>query len=356
MTRRKENEMKSPNNNLLGSDYSTQASPVSKLSRIAFRLALSAAFLGGLAVSGLSNYANAQAKNTSAAVLEHPKWAQLPGALIRPDCVHEIPKGAKVEVAKDGSLTGDVTLKGELVAHYDSCSEPAVMSRQNAATHSAMQSEATTGSGWVEDDQYNAPLSASDNIDFVGGNFTVPSYPSERDGGQIIYLSNGIDPASHKWFMEAALQYGYNGAFGGNYYSISTWLISANAVYYSTPEVVLPGDSLTAYTEMIGKSGSTTDWDVVIQDNRSGAYSEGAYWVSGQHWTWAYAGILQAYYISSCAEFPASGREVFKNSVIAHGFPSYEQISYPNWKGAGGDYDGPTCHLAVVAASATLDF
>jgi hypothetical protein len=347
--------MKSQNNNLL-SNNSTQSSPVSKLSRISFRLALSAAFLGGLAVSGFSSYAGAQARNVNEAIAEHPSWAHLPGALIRPDCVHEIPKGAKVEIAKDGSLTGNVTLKGELLAHYDSCSENAVITRQSAATQSAVQSATTTGSGWVEDDQYNAPLTASDNIDFVGGNFTVPWYPSDRTAGQIIYLSNGIDPASHKWFLEAALQYGYNGAFGGNYYSISTWLIGTNAAYYSTPEVVLPGDSLTGYTEMTDKSGSTTYWDVTIVDNRSGAYSEGAYWVSGQHWTWAYAGILQAYNISACADFPASGREVFNNSVVAHGFPNYEVISYPNWKGDGGDYDGPYCHFAVVAASATLDF
>jgi hypothetical protein len=348
--------MKSPNNNLLISNYSTQSSPVSKLSRMAFRLALTAAFVGGIAAPGLSSYASAQARSVSAAIAEHPNWAQLPGALIRPDCVHEIPKGAKVEIGTDGNLTGNVTLKGELVAHYDSCPEQAVITRQSAATQSAVQSGATTGSGWVEDDQYNAPLSSSDNIDFVGGNFTVPSYPSDRNGGQIIYLSNGIDPASHKWFLEAALQYGYNNAFGGNYYCISTWLIGTNIAYYSAPELVLPGDSLTGYTKMTGKSGSTTDWDVVIVDNRSGVYSEGSYWVSGQHWTWAYAGILQAYYVSACAEFPASGREVFNNSVVAHGFPSYEVISYPNWKGAGGGYDGPFCHFAVVAASATLDF
>ena len=348
--------MKSPNNNPLSSDYSKQSSPVSKLSRIAFRLALTAAFLGGLAVSGLSSDASAQTQTMNAAVLEHPTWAQLPGALIRPDCVHEIPKGARVEIGNDGNLTGDVTLNGELVAHYDSCPEKAVVTRQTAVTQNAVHSQETTGNGWVEDDEYNAPLAASDNIDFVGGNFTVPSYPSEANGGQVIYLSNGIDPASHKWFLEAALQYGYNGAFGGNYYSIATWLISSNAVYYSSPDYVYPGDSLTSYTQMTGKSGSTTYWEVVIQDNSSGAYSVGSYWVSGQHWTWAYAGILQAYNVYACAEFPASGREVFKNSVVAHGFPSYEEISYPNWKGAGGGYGGPTCHFAVVAASATLDF
>jgi hypothetical protein len=62
------------------------------------------------------------------------------------------------------------------------------------------------------------------------------------------------------------------------------------------------------------------------------------------------------YNVYACAEFPASGREVFGDSIVAHGFPYYDVYSYPNWKGAGGGYDGPSCHFAVVAASGTLDF
>jgi len=355
--------MKSPNNNShlsnKISNNSTQSSPVSNLSRISFRLTLAAVLLGGLSVSGFSSYASAQAQNVNAAIAEHPNWAQLPGELIRPDCVHEIPKGARVEIGKDGNLTGDVTLKGELVAHYDSCPEPGILTRQSVVNESAakaeVKSEATAGNGWVEDDQWNAPVSASDNIDYLAGNWTVPAYPAE-DGGQVIYLSNGIEPASHKWIMEATLQYGYNDLFGGNYYTIATWLINSSVAYYSSPDYVYPGDSLSGYTQMTGKSGSATSWDVLIVDNSTGAYSANTYWVSGQHWTWAYSGILQAYNLSACAEFPANGREVFSDSVVAHGFPYYDGYSFPNWKGAGGGYGGPTCHFAVVAASGTLDF
>jgi len=90
--------MKSPNNNLLisnkTSNNSKQSSPVSNLSRISFRLTLAAALLGGLAVSGFSSSASAQAQDVNQAIAAHPTWAQLPGELIRPDCVHEIPKGA----------------------------------------------------------------------------------------------------------------------------------------------------------------------------------------------------------------------------------------------------------------------
>jgi hypothetical protein len=102
--------------------------------------------------------------------------------LIRPDCVHEIPKGARVEIGKDGDLTGDVTLNGILITHYDACPEKAVITRQGARTQGVAQvqqqaQQEETGNGWVEDDEWNAPVGGSDNIDFMGSNWTVPEYP-----------------------------------------------------------------------------------------------------------------------------------------------------------------------------------
>jgi hypothetical protein len=349
--------MERSNNNTLISNYSTQSSPASKLSRIGFRLTVAAALLGGLAVSGLSSYANAQ-QSQSEAVAEHPNWAQLPGELIRPDCVHEIPKGARVEIGKDGDLTGDVTLNGILITHYDACPEKAVITRQGARTQGVAQvqqqaQQEETGNGWVEDDEWNAPVGGSDNIDFMGSNWTVPEYPSEVDG-QVIYLANGI--SAQKWFLETELQWGYNGVFGGNYYEIETLLIDDSAAYFSTPVFVNPGDSLTGYSYMTKESGNKTYWESVIVDNSTGYGSEGSYWVSGQHWTWAYAGILQAYDLNACAEFPDSPRTSFSDASVAHGFPNFDYYSYPNWFGVIWGYGGPTCHFAVVAASGTLDY
>jgi hypothetical protein len=350
--------MERPNNNTPIGNYSTQSSPVSKLSRIGFTLTIAAIAMCGLAVSGLSTDSIAQElTSTSQATTDHPGWAHLPGVIIRPDCAHEIPKGARVEISKDGNLTGDVTLNGKLIAHYDDCPEKAIVTRQGARTQGGVQAQAQaqTGNGWVEDDQWNSALGASDDIDYMGSNWTVPPYPSE-DGGQVIYLSNGIAPASHKFFLEAALVYGYNGMFGGNYYSIATFLVGPSSVYYSAPDYVYPGDSLTGFTQMTGISGSTKYWDVAIVDNSTGGYSAGSYWVSGQHWTFAYRGALQAYNLSACAEFPASPRTVFSNAAVYHGFPYFYQLSNPNWTGVIPGYGGPTCHFAVVAASGTLDY
>ena len=57
----------------------------------------------------------------------------LPGQLIRPDCVHEIPNGARVEISKDGKVTGDVTMNGQVIAHYDACPEAPIPTRHTAS-------------------------------------------------------------------------------------------------------------------------------------------------------------------------------------------------------------------------------
>src|ERR1700733_9322953 len=73
---------------------------------------------------------NAQSGTTySQARMDHPDWVQVPGELIRPDCVHEVPNGATVEVGSDGQISGDVSLNGVLVAHYDDCSEAPIIPR-----------------------------------------------------------------------------------------------------------------------------------------------------------------------------------------------------------------------------------
>jgi hypothetical protein len=198
------------------------------------------------------------------------------------------------------------------------------------------------------------PLNSNDDIDYLAGTWTVPSYPSEN--GALIYLFNGIEPADGSWILQPVLQYGESPAGGGDYWSIASWLVSSYEAFYSPLETVYPGNSIKGYIEMTGISGNTKYWEVEAKDATTGAYSILSAYVSGEHWTWAYAGVLEAYNVTSCSQFPASGREVFKGSVVDHGFPGYKRVSPQNWYGAIYGYGGPTCHFAVVAASATLDF
>jgi hypothetical protein len=345
-----ENHMK-PTNQNMPSNHSAQYSSASNL-------AVAAACFFGLALSGLSRYSVAQAPTASSTAMsisaaKQAGWVQIPGELIRPDCVHAVPSGAKVEVGTDGQITGDVSLNGAVIAHYDACSEDAIVTRPRARTEGLAKDQAT-GNGWVEADQWNVPLSQNDDIDYLAGTWTVPSYPSES--GAVLYPSNGVESASSKWILQPVLQYGLGFAGGGNYWTISSWLVSANEVFYSPLVQVYPGNSISGYTQMTGISGNTKYFEVLAQDNTTGNYSYLNAYVSGQHWTWAYAGILEAYELSSCAQFPANGREVFKGTVVDHGFPAYKSATPHDFYGAIYGYGGPTCHFAVVAASGTLDF
>src|ERR1700730_15731776 len=109
----------------------------------------------------LPKFANAQnsAPNASgsgqtyeALTAAHPGWVQVPGQLMPADCVHEIPNGANLEI-KDGQVTGDVTLKGQVIAHYDPCSEAPVPTRHLSANK--IPGQPPSFNGWVEASQEN---------------------------------------------------------------------------------------------------------------------------------------------------------------------------------------------------------
>jgi hypothetical protein len=283
--------------------------------------------------------------------LDHPGWVQIPGELIRPDCVHEIPNGARVEVV-NGEVTGDVTLDGALIAHYDACPEDAIVTRPQGRTES-LASPPGTGNGWVEASQWDVSLGSSDNIDNMNGIWTVPSNPSSN--GALIYLFNGIEPSTQNWILQPVLQYGSNGYFGGDYWVIASWLVGPNKyAFYSGPETVYPGDSIFGITEITGTSGGSLDWKVEASDLSNGAYSWITVPTSGLHWTWAYAGVLEAYNVTSCSQFPSNGQAVFNYSLVDHDFPLYSPIFPQEWYAASYSYGGPSCSFKVVAGSTSV--
>lgn len=345
--------MKTTNDNAQSSNHPTQTSCASKMSGIGVVIIVAATVLCGM-VSGLSTYSAAQEQTItySEATSAHPSWVQIPGELIRPDCVHEIPKGAMVEVANDGQITGDVSLNGALVAHYDPCSEDAVVTRPRARTE-GLAYPAASGNGWVEASQWDVPLGASDNIDYMAGTWFVPSYPEL--GGAVIYLFNGIEPSGGAWILQPVLQYGSNGIGGGNYWAIASWLVGSNGyAFYSPLEIVSPGDWIFGTTKMTSMSGDTTYWKVEAKDTTSGKYSWITAHVSGQHWNWAYAGVLEAYNVSSCSQFPSDYHDIFSNSVVDHGFPSYKGLT-TGWYGARYLFS-PICGFKVDAGSTSTLF
>jgi hypothetical protein len=311
---------------------------------------LSSAALFLFAASGVLSAQTGKSYNQLKA--EHPDWVQIPGKLMSPDCVHEVSNGARVEFGDNGEPNGDVTMNGQVVAHYDPCPEAGIDTRHLG--HS--EQEPGYGSGWVETSQWELSLGSSDNLDYMFGYWNVPKAP--KDNGALIYLWNGIEPTGQNWVLQPVLQYGpgsKNG--GGNYWGIGSWLVGPDKyAFYSPLEKVHTGDLIQGYTEQTGVSGSTDDYFVSAKDMTSGAYSTISIHISGEHWVWAFAGVLEAYNVTSCSDYPASGSTQFFDNYVAHGYPNYDFYSTEDFYGAYYNYfgsGGPQCSFDVAVSGST---
>ena len=286
----------------------------------------------------------------SQAKMEHPDWVQVPGELIRPDCVHGIPNGATVEIGKDGEVSGDVRLNGVLIAHYDDCPEAPILTRPTAGSE-GLAHDPGTGNGWVEASNWLVDLGSGQNLDEVAGNWKVPSPPSVN--GATIFFFNGMEPSDYAWILQPVLQYGVSAAGGGNYWAIASWLVGSKA-YWSPLETVNPGDSLRGYTKTTSVSNGTINWKVDAKDNTTGAYSYLDAYSTGYQWTWALAGVLEAYGITSCSDFPANGKAVFTHSDAYDGWPNFDLLSPAGWQASYWNYGGPSCGFSVTAGTTSI--
>jgi len=276
--------------------------------------------------------------NPNQLAMDHPGWVQVPGELIRPDCVHEIPNGANVEIA-NGQITGDVTLNGIVIAHYNTCPEDAISTRRQERTENLDQPR--SGNGWVEQAQWD---DVNHNVDSLESSWIVPTKPSQD--GSVLYLFNGIEPSSQNYILEPTLQYGFNGYFGGNYWTIASWLVGTAGVFYSSPETVYPGNRLSGYTELTHASGGILYYEVVLEDTTTRAYTVLEVQSSGLRWSWAYGAVLEAYHITSCAQFPPDHEDAFSDIDVYQGPPGYV-LTHPEWQGVIDGYGGPSCGFAV---------
>jgi len=272
---------------------------------------------------------------------EHPGWMQIPGKLIRPDCVHQVPSGAQVELGSDGQPTGDVKMNGNVIAHYDSCPEESIDTRHV----SEAQQDPGTGNGWVEAVQWDVSLKSTDNIANLDGYFHVPNPPTAS--GALVYLFNALEPSTENWIMQPVLQWGDNGAFGGDYYVFASWLVGpkgSGIAFVSTPYVVTPGDYLLGINQQNGVSGSSDlSYFVNSFDERTFQSSVLNLTSSDLHWVWAFAGVLEAYGVTSCSQFPPNDVSHFYKTQVAHGYPSFENIDPEGFYGAIYNYGGPKC-------------
>jgi hypothetical protein len=116
--------------------------------------------------------------------------------------------------------------------------------------------------GWITDAEWQN--TSSQPISYFKTSWYVPAVPRTNDG-QLLYIFNGLQDSISETghILQPVLQYGSNGAFGGNYWVVDNWYASCQtcAVYYGTASDVSSGNLLTGVMEETGSSDGTYSYN-----------------------------------------------------------------------------------------------
>lgn len=276
---------------------------------------------------------------TASQAVAAPGKVRTPAGEFDRACAHEIPHGGVVD------MEGNVTLDGKAVAHFAKClaAQAMVMPR---ITEPGLQPPTTNG--WVEASWANATtISGLTYFNQLNAQWTVPSAPSVA-AGQLIYIFPSVE-ANGASILQPVLQWGNNGWFGGNYWTLASWYVNSAGAWFSTPVTVAAGDTIAGYMRLTNGANSGYDlWVVNGTDTTNGASSGTGFQTPKTPFNSAQQGVLEVYNVSACTSYPAAGDVIFTNVTATQAGPSwnnYNAVS-PGWFAAYWSAT-PSCSFSV---------
>jgi len=203
-------------------------------------------------------------------------------------------------------------------------------------------------SGWLENANVTTG-SATTSYGALVARWVVPSQPTANDG-QVLYLFPGFeDINSTQTILQPVLGW-YQGQW-----TIASWNCCLNGVTSNSPPVnVSPGDQI--YGSVTTTCGAGTlecaTWNVLSLDMTTGDSTILADTPNeSQVFNWAFGGVLEPYYIVSCADYPANGQLSFTNITVFN--ENLKAVSKPTWS-TGVGTGTPQCNYAVKDTSNTV--
>jgi hypothetical protein len=248
--------------------------------------------------------------------------AMVPGGrVVDLACVHEIPNGAEMDTA------GDVRMNHVLIEHHNPCSpEQMGQTPLQPIDGGPVKYIPSITRQWADD-----VYAWADNVDgawfynHLYATWQVPAAPAQSGGVFFIFPSlanQGQD------IIQPVLQWGNNGLYGGNYWTISTWHATETG-YSHSPGLggIHSGDEILGIITM----DTATAYVAEIEDLNTTTYSSGA-WNIGTTLGSAQAGVLEIGSLSSCGQLPTDV-VWFYNVQVSQGAPTYNTYTYvaPNW-------------------------
>ena len=291
----------------------------------------------GLAAAGVAAPRSAAAAPDDPTTIESAMaqdWMQVPGAVVHPNCVHPLPDGAAV---RD---TGDVTVNGKLIAHFDACPHRSFSTIHHGA--SAQHDDVVSRPPLLGSQGYAAEIygEVPQSLNTFGNRLQVPAAPNNPTDNQLVYLWSGVDNFYGTMIAQSVIQFGSatpgrsagQGVTGrwtaaawigisGNYYPSSSIPVSTNDVLTST-ETGGPGYGWwTAYV-----------WDTTTSNGTSETM------FTNNNPNVAFGAVLETV-ISRCSDLPSTGYGLFTIPALSLNSTPVTGVAWT----PGSNYSGPNC-------------
>lgn len=119
-----------------------------------------------------------------------------------------------------------------------------------------------TPGGWIESATYTPP----EPLQSLSLGFKVPEPPADRENS-LIYLFPAAENAQMSTILQPVLQWGWNGCFGGECWTIASWHCTpaGRTVYSKEQHEVQSGELLRASLKMTHMSDTYANWSVEIE-------------------------------------------------------------------------------------------
>ncbi len=236
-----------------------------------------------------------------------PDLVRAPHGGIHPSCLHELGDGDVVDT--DGSIK---SADGH-VQTFAPCAFPVHKVHADAPVAPENGVQPPTDNGWTEDANWTSPVP----VQRFSAQFHVPAAPSVYTN-QLIYMFPAIEDVAGTSIVQPVLQYGNNGAWGGNYWTIASWLGGGQwggHYYYSAARRVTTGEVISGAmydTRQCHPAGC--QWAVSMHNSKNTANLT-VYAIAGISWRWVFGGAIEVYGINSCRKYPATYDNFFSFAI-----------------------------------------
>jgi hypothetical protein len=285
-----------------------------------------------------STTARVQGGGNSAAPLAAPQaeYVATPRGWYHRSCVHEIPAGAQMDAK------GVVTRRDGSTYQIPRCG-----SVPNGAAARAPQVTEDL-SDWVEWAQDFK--SDSNAFRTLTAQWLVPSAPtgSYPGGTTRVYYAHPALESEYDLLMPA-LAYGYNGSWGGAYWTMTSWYFNPVTGWSWKRLTTNPqsGDSVYAMVSASGCSNGQCTWRVIVGDSSFARRGVDTLIVTGETGLYRAAdgGVVQVLNFTACNQFPPTGVYFYNISMT----DTAGTVWPASWSNYVYPYSG--CYLNVMSSN-----